>query len=160
MLPTLAILAPSSSALRDVFEPRALTPVHCSRGGKAIRMTDEHKPNHPDEVTRLKAVRGPLFVSQGGVTRSQLGAFISDDGVTQRVNGMIGITRALGDHMMKELIINDPHLYATELQPEDKFVILACDGVRAATQFSFFFPPDETKTRFGTSSLIRRPWTC
>lgn len=44
---------------------------------------------------------------------------------------MIGITRALGDHMMKELIINDPHLYATELTPEDKFVILACDGVRS-----------------------------
>lgn len=43
---------------------------------------------------------------------------------------MIGISRALGDHMMKELIINDPHLYATELQAEDKFVILACDGVR------------------------------
>ena len=64
------------------------------------------------------------------MTTVQLGAFISDDGVTQRVNGMIGITRALGDHMMKELIINDPHLHATELTPEDKFVILACDGVR------------------------------
>lgn len=29
----------------------------CSRGGKAIRMTEEHKPNHPGEITRLKAVR-------------------------------------------------------------------------------------------------------
>ena len=101
-----------------------------SRGGKAIRMTDEHKPNNPDEVTRLKAVRDDLRSVVLVSNPPQLGAFISDDGVTQRVNGMIGITRALGDHMMKELIVNDPHLYATELQPEDKFVILACDGVR------------------------------
>lgn len=92
-------------------------------------MTEEHKPNNPDEVTRLKAVRSSSL-DLLPLTTVQLGAFISDDGVTQRVNGMIGITRALGDHMMKELIINDPHLHATELTPEDKFVILACDGVR------------------------------
>lgn len=32
-----------------------------SRGGKAIRMTEEHKPNHPGEITRLKAVRRAAF---------------------------------------------------------------------------------------------------
>jgi serine/threonine protein phosphatase PrpC len=83
------------------------------RGTAAVRLTEEHKPNDPAEAERLKAK----------------GAFISDDGVTARVNGMIGISRALGDHMMKELIISTPYFQATQLTPEDSFLILACDGV-------------------------------
>jgi serine/threonine protein phosphatase PrpC len=42
---------------------------------------------------------------------------------------MIGITRALGDHMMKDLLISTPHFHATELQADDELLVLACDGV-------------------------------
>ncbi len=42
---------------------------------------------------------------------------------------MIGITRALGDHMMKDLLINTPHFHATQITAEDQLLILACDGV-------------------------------
>jgi len=82
------------------------------RGSAAVRLSEEHKPSVKSEADRVKA----------------LGAFITED-VTCRINGMIGISRALGDHMMKELIISTPHIHITEITPDDRLLILACDGV-------------------------------
>jgi serine/threonine protein phosphatase PrpC len=47
-----------------------------------------------------------------------------------RVNGILSVTRALGDHAMKEWVVSDPHYTEFEITNKDKFVILACDGVR------------------------------
>lgn len=80
-----------------------------SRAGGVERLTFDHKPTVESEAQRLIAG----------------GAFIRDG----RVNGMIGITRAMGDHCMKQWIISTPHVQATELQDTDDFLVLACDGV-------------------------------
>lgn len=42
---------------------------------------------------------------------------------------MIGITRAIGDHCMKQWIISTPHVAVLELEPGDDYLVLACDGV-------------------------------
>lgn len=54
------------------------------------------------------------------------GGFVSNG----RVNGMLAITRALGDHELKEQIIGDPYTTETVLDDKDTILILACDGVR------------------------------
>ena len=45
------------------------------------------------------------------------------------VTGQIAITRSLGDHLMKDYISGEPHLYQTKLTESDSYLIIACDGV-------------------------------
>jgi len=46
-----------------------------------------------------------------------------------RVNGVLAVTRALGDSSMKEFVVGAPYTTETELCEEDEFLILACDGL-------------------------------
>jgi len=79
------------------------------RDGKAIRLTEEHKASDPVEAKRI--TDGGGFIIHG------------------RVNGQIIITRSLGDHLMKEFIIGDPHLQWEKLTDKDTWLIVACDGL-------------------------------
>ena len=46
-----------------------------------------------------------------------------------RVNGILAVTRSLGDHSMKEFVVCDPFVTRTVLDDKDDLLILACDGV-------------------------------
>lgn len=50
--------------------------------------------------------------------------------MNNRVNGVLAVTRSLGDSVMKEFVVGNPFTTETELGPNDDFLILACDGVR------------------------------
>jgi len=88
-----------------------------SRDGRATRLTSmtDHKATDPLEGKRV----------------IEAGGFIMND----RVNGMLAMTRALGDHLLKmpilpnDVVSNVPDITSTDLQPQDSFVILACDGL-------------------------------
>ena len=79
------------------------------RGGKAIRLTYDHKGSDKQEAKRIMDAGG--FVMSG------------------RVNGVLAVTRSLGDSSMKEFVVGSPYTTETELYDEDEFIILACDGV-------------------------------
>lgn len=70
----------------------------------------DHKPTDPAEAERVTAQGG--FVGRFG-----------------RVNGILAISRALGDHMLKSVVSASPYTSDTLLTDEDDFIILACDGV-------------------------------
>ncbi|GIQ86599.1 protein phosphatase 2C family, partial [Kipferlia bialata] len=81
-----------------------------SRGGSAQRLTVDHRAKtHPSERERI--------VAQGG--------YITGD----RVNGVISVTRALGDHVLKKFLTCEPEMQSVALRESDDFVIIACDGV-------------------------------
>lgn len=82
------------------------------RGGKAVRLTIDHKASLPEEAKRI----------------TDAGGFI---GRNKRVNGVLAISRALGDHMLKEndVVSAEPFTTDTQLTDEDTHVLLACDGV-------------------------------
>jgi serine/threonine protein phosphatase PrpC len=82
------------------------------RNGKAIRMTIDHKASVPEEVARI----------------TRAGGFVTPN---HRVNGVLAISRALGDHMLKEndVVTCSPYCQHAEVQPRDSLLILACDGV-------------------------------
>ena len=79
------------------------------RGGKAVRLTYDHKASDATEQERVQACGG--WVSMN------------------RVHGVLAVSRALGDHAMKQSVISEPHYWEGELSTEDTFVILACDGL-------------------------------
>jgi len=55
--------------------------------------------------------------------------------INERVNGMLAISRAFGDHQLKkpkmpqDIVSNIPEITSTEVTESDMFVILACDGL-------------------------------
>ncbi|KAJ3790730.1 phosphatase 2C-like domain-containing protein [Lentinula aff. detonsa] len=79
------------------------------RAGKAVRLTYDHKGSDKQEAKRITDAGG--FVMGG------------------RVNGVLAVTRSLGDSSMKDFVVGAPYTTETELCDEDEFLILACDGL-------------------------------
>lgn len=80
-----------------------------SRGGRAVRLTYDHKGSDLQEAIRIK----------------DAGGFVMDD----RVNGVLAVTRSLGDNSMKDFVVGKPYTTETALGDEDSFLIIACDGL-------------------------------
>lgn len=89
-----------------------------SRGGTAVAMTTDHKPNDQEEYARI--------IKAGG--------FVADG----RVNGSLNLSRALGDMEYKQtkelgpdeqMVTAVPEVRKEVLQPGDEFILLACDGI-------------------------------
>lgn len=79
------------------------------RGERAVRLTYDHKGSDRMEAQRIMDAGG--FVMSG------------------RVNGVLAVTRSLGDSSMKDFVVGAPYTTETELSEEDQFLIMACDGV-------------------------------
>jgi protein phosphatase PTC1 len=83
------------------------------RNGKALRLSYDHKGSDENEGKRIAGAGGLIL--------------------NNRVNGVLAVTRALGDAYMKDLVTGHPYTTETVIQPEiDEFLILACDGVSRA----------------------------
>lgn len=114
------IAIPPTAARRVLYSANAgdARGVLC-RAGKAVRLTYDHKGSDKQEAKRITDAGG--FVMSG------------------RVNGVLAVTRSLGDSSMKEFVVGAPYTTETELCDEDEFLILACDGVRLPVGFIFLF---------------------
>ena len=75
------------------------------------RCTVDHKPR--SEVDRI---------------RSTPGGFVTGDG-SGRINEVLAVSRSLGDFYMAPWVTCEPHVYTKTLTKEDKYLILACDGI-------------------------------
>lgn len=92
------------------------------RGGKAIALSEDHKPAQEIERNRIIAA----------------GGFLSEIGGVCRVNGNLNLSRAIGDlkyksnadlHPKDQIITAQPDICRITLCPDDQFFVLACDGV-------------------------------
>ncbi|KAH7038257.1 phosphatase 2C-like domain-containing protein [Microdochium trichocladiopsis] len=80
------------------------------RAGKALRLSYDHKGSDENEGKRISNAGGLIL--------------------NNRVNGVLAVTRALGDTYMKDLVTGHPYTTETVIQPEvDEFLIIACDGL-------------------------------
>lgn len=85
------------------------------RGGKALRLSYDHKGSDENEGKRIANAGGLIL--------------------NNRVNGVLAVTRALGDAYMKDLVTGHPYTTETVIQPDvDEFMIIACDGVSETMQ--------------------------
>jgi len=84
---------------------------------QVVRLTTDHKPDVPEEEQRIQK-------SGGVVTRVK-----SKEGKTiSRVNGMLAVSRALGDVVLQPQVTCEPQIHSFDIS-KDKILILACDGV-------------------------------
>lgn len=93
------------------------------RGGKAVELSEDHKPELPREEERIKKAGGHVALI----------------GPCHRVDGWgLNLSRALGDFHYKsndslpaeeQKVIAVPELTTLDLCDEDEFLLLACDGV-------------------------------
>ncbi|CAG7978606.1 unnamed protein product [Penicillium salamii] len=80
------------------------------RNGKALRLSYDHKGSDENEGRRISNAGGLIL--------------------NNRVNGVLAVTRALGDAYLKDLVTGHPYTTETVIQPDaDEFIILACDGL-------------------------------
>eukprot|EP01018_Ginkgo_biloba_P002786 Gb_40094 [translate_table: standard] len=89
-----------------------------SRGGRAIALSVDHKPEREDESARIEAAGGKVIRWNG-----------------YRVFGVLAMSRAIGmalgfcDRYLKPSIISDPEVTFTQRTEEDECLILASDGL-------------------------------
>ncbi|KAL5822721.1 hypothetical protein ACOSQ4_020621 [Xanthoceras sorbifolium] len=83
------------------------------RGKQSIPLTVDHKLNREDEVARI--------ADEGGR--------IVEWGHCLRVEGVLSMTRAIGDHSLKPYIIPVPEITFTTRSAGDEFLVLASDGL-------------------------------
>ncbi|CAE7034938.1 unnamed protein product [Symbiodinium natans] len=92
------------------------------RGRKAIRLTQDHKPERPDETQRIQQAGGIVISTPCGTHR-----------VGQKHGQwFLSTSRSFGDLELKEprpLVIAEPELVVHTLEPEDWALVLASDGV-------------------------------
>ena len=112
------------------------------RNGKALRLSYDHKGSDENEGRRIANAGGLIL--------------------NNRVNGVLAVTRALGDSYLKDLVTGHPYTTETVIQPEvDEFLILACDGVSFSRAFFF---SSFLKSHFASSpastivSLVTPKW--
>ncbi|KAM7276993.1 hypothetical protein ACFE04_018859 [Oxalis oulophora] len=103
-----AILVGDRLLVANVGDSRA---VIC-RGGNAIAVSRDHKPDQTDERQRIEDAGG--FVMWAG---------------TWRVGGVLAVSRAFGDRLLKQYVVADPEIQEEKIDNSLEFLILASDGL-------------------------------
>ncbi|KAH7295104.1 hypothetical protein KP509_27G032500 [Ceratopteris richardii] len=108
-----------STAVVAVLSCRHIIVANCGdsrailcRKGQAIPLSEDHKPDREDELTRIEAAGGRVFCWNGW-----------------RVFGVLAMSRAIGDHFLEPYVIADPEVTMTLRSDEDECLILASDGL-------------------------------
>jgi len=105
---------------KDTESDKTKRMIHCanvgdSRGvlalkGEAVRISKDHKATDPEEKKRIEK-------SGGFVTRCN------------RVNGLLAVSRAFGDHMLKPAVSAKPYYSSHQIDQHTPYLVLACDGL-------------------------------
>ncbi|KAH6837147.1 highly ABA-induced PP2C protein 3 [Perilla frutescens var. hirtella] len=111
--------AVGSTAVVAVVTPHEIVVANCGdsravlcRNGKAIPLSTDHKPDRPDELSRIQAAGGRVIYWEGA-----------------RVLGVLAMSRAIGDNYLKPYVSCEPEVTRTERSEEDECLILASDGL-------------------------------
>ncbi|OVA05728.1 Protein phosphatase 2C (PP2C)-like domain [Macleaya cordata] len=103
-----AILGKEKLVVANCGDSRAVL----SRGGTAIPLSRDHKPDRPDELERVEAAGGRVINWNGS-----------------RVLGVLATSRSIGDYYLKPYVISKPEVTVIERTINDEFLILASDGL-------------------------------
>lgn len=92
-----------------VGDSRALLVSSGRNGGDSRFLTSDHTASRPDEMERIEAVGGYVL--------------------NNRVQGILAVSRALGDISLKQAVISTPDLVSVSLASHHRYLVLATDGI-------------------------------
>lgn len=84
-----------------------------NKGDTVVELSKDHKPEG-EELQRINGLGGTVSVVPGDVPR---------------VNGELALTRSIGDKRLRPFVIPIPDIYHVNLIPENKFFVVATDGL-------------------------------
>ncbi|KAL8171566.1 hypothetical protein V2J09_023370 [Rumex salicifolius] len=102
-----ALVTPDKIIVSNTGDSRAIL----SRGGVAVPLSSDHKPDRPDELERIQAAGGRVIYWDGA-----------------RVLGVLAMSRAIGDNYLKPYVIPEPEVTVTQ-RDGASCLILASDGL-------------------------------
>ncbi|ERN07416.1 hypothetical protein AMTRI_Chr12g241640 [Amborella trichopoda] len=136
-----AVLVGDRLVVANVGDSRA---VIC-RDGNAVAVSRDHKPDQSDERQRIENAGG--FVMWAG---------------TWRVGGVLAVSRAFGDKLLKQYVVADPEIKEEVIDNSLEFLILASDGLwdvvtneEAVSMIKSIEDPEEASKRL-TQEAYRR----
>ncbi|XP_023541902.1 probable protein phosphatase 2C 76 [Cucurbita pepo subsp. pepo] len=103
-----ALLVGNHLYVANVGDSRAII----SKGGEAIPLSEDHKPNRTDERRRIEKAGGVVMWAG-----------------TWRVGGVLAMSRAFGNKMLKQFVVADPDIQDLEVDKDVELLILASDGL-------------------------------
>ncbi|CAL4994928.1 unnamed protein product [Urochloa decumbens] len=103
-----AIIVGDRLLVANVGDSRAII----CKGGQAIAVSRDHKPDQTDERQRIE----------------DAGGFVMWDG-TWRVGGLVPVSRAFGNKLLKQYVLADPEVKEEVLDSSHEFLILASHGL-------------------------------
>jgi protein phosphatase 1L len=103
-----ALLVGDRLLVANVGDSRAVI----SRGGKAVALSTDHKPNRTDERQRIEDAGGVVMWAG-----------------TWRVGGVLAVSRAFGDRLLKQYVVADPEIQEDTIKEGVDFLVLASDGL-------------------------------
>ncbi|KAK4480709.1 hypothetical protein RD792_013791 [Penstemon davidsonii] len=83
-----------------------------SKAGKAIPLSEDHKPNRSDERKRIESAGGVVMWAG-----------------TWRVGGVLAMSRAFGNRMLKQFVMAEPEIQEQEVDQDLELLVLATDGL-------------------------------
>lgn len=83
-----------------------------SKAGKAIPLSEDHKPNRSDERKRIENAGGVVMWAG-----------------TWRVGGVLAMSRAFGNRMLKQFVVAEPEIQDQVIDEEFELLVLASDGL-------------------------------
>jgi len=110
----MTLLSPTHVVCSNTGDSRAVL----SRGGQAVALSHDHKPDNAVEKDRVQAAGGEVKFG--------------------RVNGDLAVSRAVGDFVYKrcesqpaerQAVTAFPDVISVARDAQDEFVVLACDGI-------------------------------
>jgi serine/threonine protein phosphatase PrpC len=81
-------------------------------GDTVVPLSNDHKPSRRDELMRIEEAGGMVY--HVGVPR---------------VNGILAVSRAIGDAELKKFVISDPEIRTVLRSKSQRFILLATDGL-------------------------------
>ncbi|KAE8728241.1 putative protein phosphatase 2C 76 [Hibiscus syriacus] len=103
-----AVLVGSHLYVANVGDSRTVI----SKAGKAIPLSEDHKPNRSDERKRIENAGGVVMWTG-----------------TWRVGGVLAMSRAFGNRMLKQYVVAEPEIQDIEIDEEFELLVLASDGL-------------------------------
>ncbi|RWR96480.1 putative protein phosphatase 2C 76 [Cinnamomum micranthum f. kanehirae] len=103
-----AVLVGGHLYVANVGDSRAII----SKAGKAIPLSEDHKPNRSDERKRIENAGGVVMWAG-----------------TWRVGGVLAMSRAFGNRLLKQFVVAEPEIQEQELDDELELLVLASDGL-------------------------------